>query len=30
MTGSPGPSADQEALQEDFLDALHAGSGGLG
>jgi hypothetical protein len=24
MTGSPGPTTDQEALQEDFLGALQA------
>ena len=30
MTGSPGPSTDQEALQEDFLGALEALGGAAG
>ena len=30
MTGSPGPSTDQEALQEDFLGALEALGGSAG
>jgi hypothetical protein len=30
MTGSPGPSTDREALQEDFLGALQALGGSAG